>query len=49
MFPPGDSEPPKGQTWAKKVDESHKVFINKPIRAAADLVDELVCQGIIKV
>ncbi|KAI1288517.1 hypothetical protein F5Y03DRAFT_404801 [Xylaria venustula] len=46
---PGDSDPPAGQTWAKKVDESHKVFINKPIRTPGELVDELGCQGVIKV
>ena len=46
---PGDSDPPAGQTWAKKVDESHKVFINKPIGSARELVDELVRQGVIKV
>ncbi|RSL83550.1 hypothetical protein CDV31_016820 [Fusarium ambrosium] len=45
----GESEPPPGQTWAKKVDESHKVFINKPVGAAGELVDELVRQGVIKV
>ncbi|KAK7413646.1 hypothetical protein QQX98_007471 [Neonectria punicea] len=46
---PGDSQPPAGQSWAKKVDESHQVFINKSIGAAGELVDELVRQGIIKV
>lgn len=46
---PGDTEPPAGQSWAKKVDESHKVFINKPIGTAGELVDELVRQGVIKV
>jgi hypothetical protein len=46
---PDDSEPPAGQTWAKKVDESHKVFINKPIGTAEELVRELVRQGIIEV
>ena len=46
---PDDSEPPPGQTWAKKVDESHKVFINRRIRNAGELVVELVRQGVIKV
>lgn len=44
-----DSEPPAGQSWAKKVDESHKVFINKPIGNAGELVHELVRQAVIKV
>jgi hypothetical protein len=33
MNQPTDADPPAGQTWAKKVDESHKVFINKPAGA----------------
>jgi hypothetical protein len=45
---PGDSEPPAGQSWAKKVDESHKVFINKPIGTAEELVHELVRQRVFK-
>lgn len=45
----GDSDPPAGQSWAKKVDESHKVFINKPIGTAGELVRELVRQGVLKV
>lgn len=47
-LPLNDSEPPPGQTWAKGVDESHKVFINKTIEGAADLVDELRHQGVLK-
>lgn len=43
------SEPPKGQTWAKKVDESHQVFINKKIETKEKLVEELVNRGVINV
>jgi hypothetical protein len=44
---PSDGDPPAGQTWAKKVDESHKVFINKDIGTAGELVDELTLMGVI--
>lgn len=47
LLQPGDGDPPPGQTWAKKVDDSHKVFINKPIGTARELVDELVRQGVL--
>lgn len=46
---PDESDPPPGQSWAKKVDQSHKVFINKSIGTAGELVDGLVRQGVIKV
>lgn len=44
---PSDGDPPAGQSWAKKVDESHKVFINKDIGTAGELVDELTLMGVI--
>ncbi|KAI5920904.1 hypothetical protein F4810DRAFT_702683 [Camillea tinctor] len=44
----GDSEePPPGQTWSKMVNEAHKIFINKPIGGAQELVDELVGQQVV--
>ncbi|KAG8420707.1 hypothetical protein J3458_002640 [Metarhizium acridum] len=45
LLQPDDSNPPAGQAWANKVDEFHKVFINKPIGTARELVDELVSPG----
>lgn len=46
---PSEGDPPAGQSWAPRVNESHKVFINKPIITAKELMDELVCQGVIMV
>ena len=43
------SEPPKGQSWAKKVDESHQIFINKKIEIKEKLVEELINRGVINV
>lgn len=34
---PGDNKPLAGQTWAKKVDQFHKAFINKSIKNAEEL------------
>ncbi|EFY87016.1 hypothetical protein MAC_06914 [Metarhizium acridum CQMa 102] len=47
LLQPDDSNPPAGQAWANKVDEFHKVFINKPIGTARELVDELVHQDVL--
>ena len=39
---PDDSESPPGRTWAKKVDNSYEVFIDRRIRNTGELVVEVV-------
>ncbi|KAK1992432.1 hypothetical protein LX36DRAFT_662416 [Colletotrichum falcatum] len=43
-----DSEPPKGQTWSKMTNGSHKVFNNNSVGTPVDLVQELTHEGVIK-
>ncbi|KAK1656976.1 hypothetical protein BDP55DRAFT_53783 [Colletotrichum godetiae] len=43
----GDSDnPPAGQSWAKVVNGSHKVFTNKSVGTPAELVNELSGAGV---
>ncbi|OHE93880.1 hypothetical protein CORC01_10779 [Colletotrichum orchidophilum] len=43
-----DSTPPKGQTWSKMTNGSHKVFTNNPVGTPAELFAELIQARIIK-
>jgi hypothetical protein len=45
-----EGEPPAGQSWAKKTNGSHQVFVNKPAGVGpGELMDALRANGAVKV